>query len=89
MTHRVEWQPKAQLQMLELWATVDAGMAARISAAILELERRLSTDPANEGESRAGKVRITFEPPFGINFSSDPDDRLVSIDSVWLCFEKK
>jgi len=89
MTYRVEWTDPAQMALLEMWATLDSPAFRRISSAVVELERRLSTDPDNEGESRDSELRITFEEPLGITFNIDPDDRLASIIAAWLIKDRE
>ena len=87
MTHRVQWLREAQFELLEYWADLDAKQFTQVSSAVEELERRLSVDPENEGESRQGKIRIAFEGPLGVYFFIDADDRLVSIMNAWVQFK--
>lgn len=81
---RVEWRADVQIVLLELWALAERALRSRISRAVIELERRLSIDPLNEGESRVGDVRITFEEPLGISFAVDSTAGVVTVVGVWL-----
>lgn len=79
----VEWRPSVQLVLIELWGLADPPLQARISAAVNMLEQRLSRDPLNEGESRDGDIRMTFESPLGISFVVDTDAKTVTVIKVW------
>jgi hypothetical protein len=82
---RVEWSRSVELVIFELWALAEPALQARISAAINELERRLSLNPLNEGESRLDNIRITFQRPLGIEFSVDSATMIVTVLRAWLC----
>ncbi len=82
--YQVEWMQSVELTLLEFWALVDALLWAQIRAAVNELERRLSLDPLNEGESRIGDDRVTYCAPLGVNFSVDSATKTVTIFRVWL-----
>jgi hypothetical protein len=49
-----------------------------------EVDRRLALDPLDQGESRGGDYRITFEDPLGVFFEVHRHPRTVSVQSVWL-----
>jgi hypothetical protein len=71
--------------LFELWILADSFDQARISAAVNELELRLSIDPLNVGESRSGELRVEFETPLGISYLVFLDQTVVEIGHVWLC----
>ncbi len=81
---RVDWLQSVQLDILGFWFMRDAAFQAQVSAAVNELERRLASDPPNEGESRDGDARVTFERPLDISFTVDVSARVVTVDNVWL-----
>jgi hypothetical protein len=49
--------------------------------AMRELDRRLSTDPEGESESRADLPRVAFETPLGVSF--EIVENRIEIGSVW------
>jgi len=85
MKYRVEWESKAQIEKLEIWATLDSARFSEVRRSVKAIERRLSIDPTTEGESRAGNVRITFDGLIAVLFVVNEDDRLVSVTTAWLC----
>ena len=55
-----------------------------ITAAVPRLEERLRLDAAHEGESRAGGLRVMFEPPLAVTFRVDAGSRIASVLDVRL-----
>lgn len=81
MNYTVLWLPDAENELAAVWmASADRDAVTTASA---ELDRRLTDDPENEGESRGGDRRITFEKPLAIDFDVYPDRKLVQVVRVW------
>jgi plasmid stabilization system protein ParE len=61
MSYSVTWQPAAENQLADLW--LNAPDRDAITAAADRIDRLLSRDPANVGESRAGSRRVVIDSP--------------------------
>lgn len=66
MTYSVTWVRAAQAELAAAWLAADDREAVTRAAA--EIDRRLAADAPDEGESRFGDVRITFERPLVATF---------------------
>jgi hypothetical protein len=66
---------------MELWT--NAAQRQRVTDAANEIDRRLATDPSNEGESRDRGRRMTFVAPLGVIFRVLPEQRVVVVIAVW------
>lgn len=64
----VHWTTSAREQLGNVWLKGDSERRRAITAAADAVDKRLATDPFNEGESRPDNQRITFEPPLGLTF---------------------
>lgn len=81
MNYTVLWMPDAENELAAVWmASADR---TAVTTAAAELDRRLADDPENEGESRVGTRRITFEKPLAIYFDVDAARRRVQVVRVW------
>ncbi|MEO2091422.1 MAG: hypothetical protein ABGY75_18345 [Gemmataceae bacterium] len=81
MNYTVLWLPDAENELAAVWmASADR---AAVTTASTELDRRMAADPENEGESRVGSRRITFEKPLAIYFDVDTVRRRVQVVRVW------
>ena len=81
MNYTVLWVPDAENELAAVWMASADRDGVTIAAA--ELDRRLIDDPENEGESRVGNRRITFEKPLAIYFDVDTARKLVQVVRVW------
>jgi hypothetical protein len=54
-----------------------------ITAAMAEVDRRLETDPARAGESRAGNRRILIVSPLTVYYEVYQDHRTAVVTEVW------
>jgi hypothetical protein len=54
-----------------------------ITAAVRRIDQRLRHDPEDQGESRDQGRRILLETPLGVTVTVQPDDRTVSVLTVW------
>jgi hypothetical protein len=80
MRYTVSWMPRTEGQLATIW--MNAVDRNAVTVAIHELEERLAEDPENEGESRAGDERITFELPLSVLFQVFPDDLKVEVYTI-------
>jgi plasmid stabilization system protein ParE len=81
MRFTVVWRRSAESALIDLW--LDSADREAVRRAADEIDRLLGVDPLSAGESRIGNTRFLFVPPLGIYFDVVPDDRLVSVWSVW------
>lgn len=81
---RIEWVQSALDELSDLWLLADSTQRQAITAATHSLEQRLLSDPANEGESRAGNRRITFVSPLAVRFRLEADGQTVTVLQVRL-----
>ena len=77
----VYWRRMALNRLAEIWAR--AADRGAITAAVDRIDRELSVAPAAKGESRDEGRRILLEPPLGVFFRVEPQDRAVSVLTVW------
>jgi len=81
--YTVVWAPGAEQDLAAIWAS--AADRAEIARAANSLDRQLSLDPGDVGESRPDGKRIGYSLPLGIHFRVREADRLVRVLTVWLC----
>jgi hypothetical protein len=81
---RVEWLQSALDALARLWIRANSTERQAITAASQSIDRKLSEDPNNEGESRFGAIRITFVPPLVILFQNETDGETVTVLEVRL-----
>jgi hypothetical protein len=78
--YTVRWTRKARLQQLaQVW--LDAPDRNAVTAATNEVDRLLATDPARQGESRAGGLRVLIVEPLIVGYMVNDDDRRVVVFS--------
>lgn len=80
MNFTVLWRPSALGELADIWNNATDRDA--VTRASYRLDQRLAADPLNEGESRDGDERITFEPPLQILFRVNPADRSVHVTAA-------
>jgi hypothetical protein len=78
--HTIIWSPEAEEELASLWVAFED--RAAITAAANQLESRLQSDPASQGESRSGNARILFEPPLVVTYRVFGARHVVRILSV-------
>ena len=81
MKFTVVWTPLARRLLAELW--LNASDRSEVQQAADEIERIISSDPMNAGESRVVDIRIIIEPPLAAYFDVDPLDRRVTVWRIW------
>ena len=80
MPYDVRWSDDALERLAELW--LDASDPSAVTAANLEIDRRLARDPWSQGESRAGTRRVFVERPLIIAYEIIEDDKRVIVLKV-------
>ena len=80
--YTVIWKPSViekTLAEIVLRATEDGTGSSAVAAASAEIDRVLSTRPAEAGESRGGAGRIMIVPPLAVVFEVREADRIVDV----------
>ena len=78
----VRWADRADDELAAAWlAAADADAVTRAAD---QIENQLARDPLACGESRAGNVRLLFEPPLSVLYRVVTPARVVWVVSVRL-----
>lgn len=77
MTYTVVWKPSAEETLAEAW--LRSGDPDRITFAANEIDRRLRSNPQDQGESRSGSVRVLIAQPLVVAFEVHEQDRRVTV----------
>lgn len=80
MRYTVIWLYPALDQLTTLWN--DGPDRNAVTAASHRIDIRLANDPLNEGESRGGSERITFESPLQLLFRVFETEQEVHVAEV-------
>ena len=75
----MEWLLSALNELTTFWTQANSELRTLITQAASEIDRRLETNPLEEGESRPGGRRITFVPPLAVRFSVASDGLKVTV----------
>jgi hypothetical protein len=78
---QVRWKRAALDFVTELG--LDSADRSGITAAVDEVDRLLTSDPENAGESRSETVRILFVAPLGVFFEVDEPKKTVHVLRAW------
>lgn len=81
--YSVEWTHQALSQLADIWTSSGSDARAQVTAAVNLLDRLLTNDPLQQGESREGDRRVTFAAPLGIDFQVDIRTRQAIVIEVW------
>ena len=81
MIFTVTWKPTADDELADLW--LKGPDRAAITAAANAIDALLRVDPHLQGESRADGTRVLFQPPLGVRFEVNEQDRVVEVLKVW------
>lgn len=76
------WSNRALDQLAELYVEATPEERKRMAAGVDALNARLRADPLNEGESRAGGIRVTFPALLMVAFVVNEKDQLVYVARV-------
>ncbi|HKB05788.1 MAG TPA: hypothetical protein VKD90_26565 [Gemmataceae bacterium] len=79
----VIWRDTALNELADDMVRADLPTQDLIARQVEALNRRLATDPLNEGESRTGRVRVAFADPVGILFTVSEIDQVVWVTHFW------
>jgi hypothetical protein len=82
VNYTVQYAPRAERQLIELWLNPISRAAVSLSAD--EIDRRLGTDPLAEGESREADLRVLLVPPLRVIYQVSSADRVVQVLDVWM-----
>jgi hypothetical protein len=86
---RVRWERRALNELADLWTRADSATRPAITTASHAVEQRLRQDASQEGESRSGGRRVTFEPPLSVVFRVEADGQTVSVLQIRLFRRRK
>jgi hypothetical protein len=75
------WLPRVERKLTNIW--LRASDRDAISNAVNLIDKLLSIDPENVGESRDEPDRILHQKPLGMVFRVVDEDRLVMVLDVW------
>jgi hypothetical protein len=81
VSYRVVFHPRADAVLIDLWMA--SARRQEVTRAVDWLERELSIQPEQLGESRIGEDRIAFHGPIGIEFRVDQELQEVLIFNIW------
>jgi hypothetical protein len=76
------WSNRALDQLAALYVDATVEERERMAAGVNALNTRLRSDPLNEGESRAGGLRVTFPALLLVTFFVREKDQLVYVPRV-------
>jgi hypothetical protein len=79
--YRVRWTPSALSDLAAVW--LDAGDREQVNDTVRRIDRRLSTNPRREGESRPSGERILIELPLGVSIHVSSRQQIVYVWRVW------
>lgn len=79
----IVWEESALDELAEIWLRADASERRRVTSAAADIERRLSRDPSDQGESRSHHRRILHSPPLGVIFRVKEASQSVLVLRVW------
>lgn len=83
MKFELEWDPAAENELTEIWLPADSELRRAITEATHTIDRSLTKDPLNEGESRPNNQRIMFQTPLAVIYEVAENSRLVRVLHVW------
>jgi hypothetical protein len=81
MSFEVVWIAEAEGQLADIWLNAFDRDIVRIAA--LEIDRVLTIDPINSGESRSAGQRILHVYPLGVRYMLLDDEKTVQVLCVW------
>jgi plasmid stabilization system protein ParE len=81
MKYTVEWLPKAEQELADVWLRATNRQA--VTQAAIGVDNRLAISPEKQGESRPNGRRILFVRPLGVIFRVRINEGRVLILHVW------
>ncbi len=79
---QVTWSERALDRLADIFTESSLEEQDRMSAAIEALNRRLSRNPFDEGESRDGRARVVFIDLLVVAYWIEKANRIVRVDGV-------
>jgi plasmid stabilization system protein ParE len=76
------WSARALNQLAEIYVTLAIEEQRRMAAAVEAFNHRLTTRPSEEGQSRAGDLRIAFPAGLAVRFRVDEAAQVVRVTNV-------
>jgi hypothetical protein len=73
MKYRVLWLAAAEQELAQIW--LNAADRSAVTSASNRIDRRLQSNPEDEGESRPNGQRIVFETPLGVLLQKNVENR--------------
>jgi hypothetical protein len=83
VNYTVVWAIDAERELAAIWTS--SADRSIIAEAADSLDKQLSRNPTDVGESRPNVQRIAYSLPLGVRFEVLDADRLVRVLAVWLC----
>jgi len=83
MSFNLRWRPTARDELTRIWLDADSQIRKHITQSCHRLEESIQRSPFDVGESRTGDIRVAFDPPLGVLFRVDAQNRLARVIHVW------
>ena len=80
MNYTVVWRQRAQAQLTAIW--IRAANKEAIAGYSDQIDRILSRNPGDQGESRANGFRLWFNRPVSVLFQIDEPNRTVHVTAI-------
>jgi hypothetical protein len=80
MNYTVVWRKRAENQLTALW--LRAANKDAVAGYAEQIERILQRNPTDQGESRAGHVRLWFHRPISVLFQIDEAAKRVTVMAI-------
>ena len=80
--YTVFWRRSLLDHLADLYVAADVSERERMARGVEGLNRRLSREPYEVGESRGGRFRIAFLPLLAVVFEVNESEQLVRVVSV-------
>ncbi|MCE9554223.1 MAG: hypothetical protein K8T91_12730 [Planctomycetes bacterium] len=79
---QVEWLKSVLDHLTDVWIASDSITRGGITAAVAEIDRRLTSDPHSSGESRGTNIRVDFVYPLSFTFHVPADSNKVTVVKI-------
>jgi hypothetical protein len=83
VTYRVHWREDASDELASIWIRGDAAERRNVTFATDAIDKSLTANPNECGESRSAGRRIFFHDPLAIVFQVFEPQRTVYVLQVW------
>ena len=79
---QVEWLQSVLDHLTDVWIASDSITREALTAAVAEIDRRLTADPHSSGESRDPNIRVDFVYPISYTFHVPADSHVVTVVKI-------